>query len=139
MKIIDSYERFDRIKQDLSSGNVKQQPDLESAERYVNRGNAFARHRNQYDQALSAFNAAIEINPGFAEAYNERGNAYFYQKRYEEAILGYSEAIEIQPEFALGFHNRGSAHAKIGQYDQAISDYMHALSVDPAPHSLLRV
>jgi len=32
----------------------------------------------QYDLSINYFNKAIEINPRFAEAYNNRAFAYFY-------------------------------------------------------------
>ncbi len=39
---------------------------------YNNRGNAYV-EKGQYDQAILDFNKALEINPGYAEAYNIRG------------------------------------------------------------------
>src|SRR5436190_15911175 len=39
---------------------------------YVNRGNAY-HSRGEYDQAIADYGKAIEINPKYAEAYNNRG------------------------------------------------------------------
>jgi tetratricopeptide (TPR) repeat protein len=46
---------------------------------------AYAKGKDQYDKAISDFNKAIEINPRFAEAYRNRGLAYFYKRNYEKA------------------------------------------------------
>ena len=52
-----------------------QQPKLEDAEAYLNRGVAYG-HKGQYDKAISEFTKAIEINPRDAEAYYNRGLSY---------------------------------------------------------------
>ena len=70
---------------------------------YGNRGRAYGRDKGQYNKAISDFNKAIEIDPKYAMAYNNRGAAYFYIKEYENAwndvkkaqALGY----KIDPKF----------------------------------------
>ena len=34
----------------------------------------------RYDEAIIAFNKAIELNPNYTEVYNNRGNAYYNQR-----------------------------------------------------------
>ncbi len=131
LKIIDSYERFDRTKLDLLSSNAKQQPDLESAESYVNRGNAFAQHQNQYSQALSAFNAAIEIDPDYAKAYISRGYLFKLYGQYAQAITDFSTALVLQPQAVVVLLNRGETYLKTGQYDKAIFDSTRAIEIKP--------
>ncbi len=48
-----------------------EKPSLD-AETYLNRGNAYSK-KGQYDHAISDFTKAIEINPRYALAYNNRG------------------------------------------------------------------
>ena len=38
------------------------------------------------DRAIADFNAALTINPNYAEAYNNRGNAYADKGDYDRAI-----------------------------------------------------
>jgi len=85
----------------------------------------------QYNQAISDFNRALEINPKYAEAYNERGIVYDDKGQYDQAISDYTKAIEINPKFAIAYNNRGGVYDDKGQYDQAISDYTKAIEINP--------
>jgi tetratricopeptide (TPR) repeat protein len=38
-----------------------------------------------YDRAISDFNKALEINPRYAAAYNNRGYAYYNKRKYDKA------------------------------------------------------
>ena len=69
----------------------------------------------QIDRAIEAYSQAIELNPHHAEAYNNRGNAYFSRDNFAlhaKAITDYAKAIELNPELAIAYHNRGVIHRK---------------------------
>ena len=66
---------------------------------------------------------AIEIKPDYAEAYNNRGNAYNGLGNYRQAIEDFNRAIEIKPDYAEAYYNRGNAYNSLGNYRQAIEDY----------------
>ena len=85
----------------------------------------------QYDKAVSEFTDAIEMNPGDAAAYCNRGAAHAKTGRYDWAISDYSKALEINPQFAKAFYNRGVAYYRKGQHNLAISDYARAIEIDP--------
>ncbi|WP_313894346.1 tetratricopeptide repeat protein, partial [Psychrobacillus sp.] len=57
---------------------------------------------------------AIEINPEYALAYNNRGSAYGNLGKYEEAVADYTKAIEISPEYAHAYNNRAKVYEKLG-------------------------
>ncbi|MBL8146328.1 MAG: tetratricopeptide repeat protein, partial [Anaerolineae bacterium] len=38
------------------------------------------------DEALADYDRAIDLNPEYAEAYNNRGNVYAALRRYDEAL-----------------------------------------------------
>jgi Flp pilus assembly protein TadD len=65
-----------------------------SAEAYRNRGITYG-ERGQYDQAISDFNKAIEINPRDAYAYNNRGTAYMKSGNKEKACSDWKRACEL--------------------------------------------
>jgi tetratricopeptide (TPR) repeat protein len=85
----------------------------------------------QYEEAISEFNKAIEINPRLAQAYNNRGVAYLYKAQYDQAISDLSKAIEIDPLLAQAYNNRGWAYIKKWQYDYAISDFNKTIEINP--------
>ena len=86
----------------------------------------------QYDRAIAYFNKAIELNPRDADAYNNRGLAYFEGKgQYDKAIVDYNKAIELNPRSAAAYNNRGLAYGYKGKYDKAISDCNKAIELNP--------
>lgn len=74
---------------------------------------------------------AIEINPEYADAYNNRGIAYTHLKEYEKAIEDFSKAIEINQEDADTYYNRGIAYSNLKEYEKVIEDYNKAIEINP--------
>ena len=50
---------------------------------------------------------AIELEPGQAQFYNNRGTVHGDQNDHSKAIADFSKAIELQPKFASALGNRG--------------------------------
>ncbi len=75
------------------------------------KGIAYAIKR-QVEEAISELNKAIDVNPKYADAYNNRGNAYDDIDQYDQAISDYNKAIEIEPRNAITYNNRGSVYDK---------------------------
>ncbi|MDD5477952.1 MAG: tetratricopeptide repeat protein [Candidatus Omnitrophica bacterium] len=84
-----------------------------------------------YDRAISAFNTAIQIKPGYSAAYYHRGRAYAENGDIDQAISDYAKAIELNANYTKAYYRRGLAYAKKGDLDQAISDYAKAIELDP--------
>jgi tetratricopeptide (TPR) repeat protein len=52
---------------------------------------------------MADYNKAIEINPQYAELYNNRGIVYYDLKEYDKAIKDYNKALEIDPQYAMAY------------------------------------
>jgi len=83
----------------------------ESAIAYLNRAGVYNTLLKQgytgvtYEKILSDYNRAIELDPGMAIAYNNRGTVYFDMGRYNDALADYSRAIlENRNQFELYHH-----------------------------------
>jgi tetratricopeptide (TPR) repeat protein len=61
-----------------------------------------------------------------AEAYYNRGVAYFKKGLYNKAISYLDKAIQINPRDALAYYNRGFIYLRKGVYNEAISDFRKA-------------
>src|ERR1700756_3215124 len=72
---------------------------------YLNQGNTSYK-KGLYNQAISDYNKAIEIDPKYAGAYNNRGYTYYSKDLYDQAISDYNKAIEIDPRYAGAYNNR---------------------------------
>jgi len=82
-------------------------------------------------KAIEYLNEAIKLRPDWAEAYNNRGNAYGDIRQHQRAIEDYNEAIRLKPDYALAYNNRGGAYDDLGQYQRAIEDYNEAIRLKP--------
>ena len=89
------------------------------------------REKEQWDEAIAEYNKALEINPKFAMAYNDRGIAYRWKGQYDQAISDHNKALEINSRYAEAYNSRGVAYYTKGQHDKAISDYNKAIEINP--------
>ncbi|HUL28922.1 MAG TPA: tetratricopeptide repeat protein, partial [Thermodesulfobacteriota bacterium] len=58
-----------------------------------------------YDQAISDFNKALEIDPMYQKAYNNRGTTYRLMGQYDRAIFDFNKALEINPLNPEAYNN----------------------------------
>jgi tetratricopeptide (TPR) repeat protein len=84
-----------------------------------------------YDRAIADYNQALRLDPNYATAYSNRGNAYYAKKDYDRAIADYNQALRLDPNHEVAYTNRGTAYYAKGDYDRAMADYNQALRLDP--------
>jgi tetratricopeptide (TPR) repeat protein len=100
-------------------------------------GNVYSDLR-QFDEAIAAYQKAIELDPNLAYPHNGLGNVYQQNGRYPEAIAAYQKAIELDPNNALSHNGLGNVYSDNGRYPEAIAAYQKAIELDPnfaAPHN----
>ena len=83
-----------------------------SAEFSFGRGNA---HFNggAYDEAITEYLKAIEIDPDFAKAYCNLGLAYQRKGFLDKAVESFSKAVELRPESERYRRNLESARKEL--------------------------
>lgn len=81
---------------------------------------------------IAQHDEAIKSEPGNADGYLRRGDAYADMGEYRRAAGDYDTAIRLDPRLALAYFNRAYAYGEMGQYDKAIADYTKAIELDPA-------
>ena len=74
----------------------------------------------EYNQAISVYEKAIELNPEYYEAYNNLGTALKDQGKLDEAIDAYNKAISINPDYAEAYYNIGFTLQGQGKLEEAI-------------------
>jgi tetratricopeptide (TPR) repeat protein len=99
-------------------------------EDYFNRGTEFY-HRGEYVLALKAMDKAIELNPDYVLAWNNKGVALEKPGHYEEVLKAYDKAIELKPDFAVAWHGRGFALQTLGRLEEALIAYDKAIELKP--------
>ena len=86
--------------------------------------------QGDYAGAIADFDRAIELDPDYALAYLNRGNAKSFKGDHEEAIIDFDRAIDLDPSNAEAYYNRGIAKRMRGDYDGAIADYDRTIEFD---------
>jgi tetratricopeptide (TPR) repeat protein len=92
---------------------------------------AQALERKDFEHAIKHFNRALEIDPEFPEAYNQRALAQYLLERYEESIEDCRRTIERMPLHFGALSGMGHCHAHLGQMRPAIECYRQALAIHP--------
>ncbi|MBI5747750.1 MAG: tetratricopeptide repeat protein [Nitrospinae bacterium] len=80
----------------------------------------------EYDNAIESYTKAIALDPNYAQAYNNRGVAYYDKGQHDRAIEDYNKAIALDPNLASAYNNRGVAYGLSGNMGRAISDFQKA-------------
>ncbi len=86
---------------------------------------------DQKEEALSAYDKSLNLNPNYAVTYNDRGATKSLLGQFESAISDYDEAIRLKPDYADAYYNRGGAKNELKQYEPAIADYDEAIRLEP--------
>lgn len=83
-------------------------------------------------KAADLLQKAIQEDPNFSEAYNNRGNAYRSMKQYALAMQDYNKAISLNPNLEKAYNNRGNVYFDQRNFQMAIRDYNKAISLKPS-------
>ena len=81
--------------------------------------------------ALEHIARALAIDPGFAEAYNQRAIIHYLHERYGESIEDCRRAVERMPLHFGAWAGMGHCHAHLGRPVEAVECYERALSINP--------
>ncbi len=101
-----------------------------SAAGYNNLGNALAK-QGRIDQAVKAYQQALQVKPTYAQAHYNLGNLFVPQGKFAEAMRHYQQAVRILPDFAEAHNNLGNVLAKQGELEDAIQHFRLALELSP--------
>jgi len=82
-------------------------------------------------EALELLNKAIELDPNYAAAYNNRGNAWHEIGDFDRSIDDFNKMLELDPIGFHGYLGRGNALADKGEHFRAIDDFNRCLKINP--------
>jgi tetratricopeptide (TPR) repeat protein len=81
--------------------------------------------------AIAAFNEAIRLDPGYPDAFAQRGRAHADLKEYELALADINHALVLDPRLARAYRARARTYRAMGDYDKALVDYDEGIRLDP--------
>jgi len=78
-------------------------------------GNAYMVQR-KFENAAIGFQRAIDLNPGYAEAYNNLGESLGELKQYQRAIEFFNKAVVIDPTLVKAKYNQAVSYDRLRNF-----------------------
>jgi len=103
------------------------------ASKWNDKGNA-SFQRSAFEEAINAYNKAIQLDPSFGASYSNLALTYLTRGQFAEAILLYQKSIELLAspiDKALSWNGLGNAYRCINDYAGAVAAYQMAAELDP--------
>jgi tetratricopeptide (TPR) repeat protein len=119
-EMLDAFENALRV-----GGDNKMQ-----AQAWDGKGRAFF-HLGRYDEALPAYNTAIQLNPSRFETYTHKGKLQVYMGNYRDAITEFDKTIGINPSYSEAWWYKAVALENLGDHAGAGTAQAKAVSLDP--------
>lgn len=124
----------------LPQGNVYSADQLrviegDNSNAYVwnEKGNALFK-RGSFNEAIEAYNKAIQLDPTFGWPYSNLALTYLTQGQYAEAVLLYQKGIELSnsdKDKAISWNGLGNVYRCLNDYANAVAAYQKAADLDP--------
>ena len=102
----------------------------EAAKQHFARGSIAFSHRD-LAAAKAHFTRAIEADPNFAEAYNQRAIVAYVEEQFDDSLADCERTTALMPLHFGAWAGAGHCHACLGQTPQAIQCYERARQINP--------
>ena len=87
-------------------------------------------NNNEYQEALTEFQKAISLDPGYEKAQFGLGHVYLRTQRYPSAIHAFQQAIRQNPNYKEAHYGLSLAHFRAGDNSKATTAANAALRID---------
>ncbi|WP_426584770.1 tetratricopeptide repeat protein [Dapis sp. BLCC M229] len=94
------------------------------------------KREGRLDEAIALYHQVIDINPNFAWAYNNLGDAFVKQGKLDEGVVEYRRAIEINPNSAWFNYQLGKTLIQLSSFRNAILYFKNAVAINPKIYNL---
>ena len=111
----------------LYSNVMRLQPKYGMA--YYKRGNVSTDRPAQ--AALASYDLAVALDPGYADAFCNRGTVLERMNRLDEALASYDRAAVLNPGDAFAYCNRGTLLLRLGRPEEALASLDQAIVGEP--------
>ena len=87
--------------------------------------------QDELEVAINHHKKSVEINPDYAEGYNNLGIAFQKLGLFEEAVKNYKKTLKLKPDFSLAYNNLGVVLKSLNKLDEALVTSKKAVELDP--------
>lgn len=88
-----------------------------SADSHWLKGN-YLFEEGRFEEALSEYNRALELDPQHVESYFNKGITLFYLGRYRESLITFETLISIEPNFPEAKWHKGMVESILNQISE---------------------
>lgn len=89
--------------------------------------------KEKADEAFSAFDKAVKLDPNSPNAYANRGNIYRFRKEFGLAIADYSKFLELTAQDDIDvLYARAGTYKDVNEFEKAIADYSKVIEIKPS-------
>src|SRR4051812_23069399 len=111
----------------VAIGGCAQSDPVAGADEAYKQGHALA-EQGRPEQAIPYYDSALQMNPKFVAAYNERGPARRAGGDIAGSLSDFNRAIELDPHFAEALCNRGLNRLASSDLPAALEDLNAAIA-----------
>ncbi len=101
------------------------------AEEWFQRGLHLEETGAPVQEAIEAYQRAVELNQTAAGALVNLGTIYYRMRKFAEAEKFYARAVEADPRYPLAHFNLGNLYDEQGDVENARAHYNSALKLNP--------
>jgi len=101
------------------------------AKEYYLLGNECITSYKDHRAALANFNKALELDPGYLDAWVRKGVTLFDQGDYYEADICFNKAVSLSPLSFKALYNRGKNRLKLKEPELSVTDLSKASTIKP--------
>ncbi len=120
-------EQIEQIRADAEDAERRQKSSAE-VRLNMNQGLQFF-NQGEYEQALTVFNTALELDDQQPALWANVGNTHAKLNQNEQALEAYQKAIDLAPEDPTLYQNMGGLYASMGDTEKARELYQKAVGL----------
>jgi tetratricopeptide (TPR) repeat protein len=75
----------------------------------------------RHDEALKAFDKAVQVNPGDAALWKQMGDALLELQRYDQALLTFQHVLKLDPRHHDAAYKSGVLLSEVGRFEEAVA------------------
>lgn len=87
-------------------------------------------HNESYEEALDAYEKAIELDPEHELAWYNKGLVLFSLEQYNDAVIAYKHALNINPSSVDSWYNLGLTLGKTGNLSESEEAFARSLQLE---------
>lgn len=124
-----SLQKLGRVKEAIESFKAALKVDPFAPKVLYNMANSLA--EEDPEEAIIAYEKAIELDPNYSEAFNNKGNLLKALGRFSEALDAFDHVIRMNPDPAEPYYNRGNLLQDMKRYEESVASYRIAIDKRP--------